>query len=99
MGNYKGLKFKNTKDDFKRWCRESYKAMSDGKYKRYYKKGDYYLELQYVEFAGHTFVSKTIRKYDKASEDFVYVYDEEEQALLQAWCRKIKVYEGTFITA
>ncbi len=98
MPNYKGIQYENTKEDFIKWNRDFPNPLDKGKYHRYYKKGDYYLCLCYVEFMGGKFVGKTLRKYNHDTKDFDFVSDEaEEQGLLSAWENRIRRYESTFL--
>lgn len=82
MGNYKGIKFANTMEGFKRWTKEFPPMDKDAvKAKGYQKKDDLYLELQLVQgfITDSKFVSASVRKFDHESENFENVGFEEEK--------------------
>lgn len=97
MGNYKGIKFANTMEGFKRWTKEFPPMDKDAvKAKGYQKKDDLYLELQLVQgfITDSKFVSASVRKFDHESENFENVGFEEEKELLGTiFSSKVKQFE------
>ncbi len=85
MANYKGLTFRNTLNDFKRWCKE-FAPLERGTDEVFYEEGDYYLSIEKVKGflgSGGSFAGVTLRKYDEKEKDFIYCNDEEAQKLFK----------------
>jgi hypothetical protein len=85
MANYKGIKFNNSMDEFKRWSKE-FPPMDQEAVKAVgLKKHDnYYLELQLVQgfLTDDSFVSASVREYDPEDKNFEYVGVDIEKELL-----------------
>lgn len=90
MGNYKGIKFNNTMEGFKRWNKEfppmDKDAVKAQGFKREQIQDDtYYMELQLVQgflSPDSKFISANIRKYDPESQNFEYVGIDKEKELI-----------------
>lgn len=85
MANYKGIKFNNSMEDFKRWSKE-FPPMDKDAVKAVGRKrhDDYYLELQLVQgfLTDDKFVSASVRQYDPEHQNFEYVGMDLEKELL-----------------
>ncbi len=88
------MRYKNSLEDFKRWCNDNKTFMdSDIKHKEYfqaYNKDDslYYIELNKIqirEFGNKPFCGGSIFKYDKKEKNFIHISkygDEKEYNLI-----------------
>jgi hypothetical protein len=87
MANYKGIKFNNSMDDFKRWSKE-FPPMDQDAVRAVGRKRheDYYLELQLVQgfITDDSFVSASVRQYDPEQQNFENVGNELEKELLDS---------------
>jgi hypothetical protein len=100
MANYKGIKFNNTTEDFKRWTKEFPPLDKDAVVAQGFKKeGNYYMELQLVDgFLGAgKFVSATIREYVPAEADFESIsYDKEKELLAGPFKNKLEAFKTKY---
>lgn len=86
MSNYKNATFPNSTEGFKSWCR-TFKHLfnSDIVKTGYYKKDNYYLELNKVNTmnmgggysSNNYYLSISLRKYNEIDKDFEYVSDKQ----------------------
>lgn len=88
MANYKGIKFNNSTEEFKRWTKE-FPPLDPGAVKKQSFKRvtldngtTAYCELQLVKgfLSGDAFISQNFRLYDEENKDFdSFRFDEEEK--------------------
>lgn len=89
--------FKNTKAEFRRWCEEFPNDLWDGVCPRYYKKGDYYMQLQVIiPPSGVEFLGKTFRVYDNATKSFELIPPWNIKGVEEAFMPRIKKYERDY---
>jgi hypothetical protein len=82
--NYLNKKFSNDITGFKSWCRTFKHLFESDIVKRgYYKKDNYYLELNKVRNMDNTgyYLGISLRKYKDEDKDFEYVADKEIKQL------------------
>lgn len=94
MANYKGLKFSNNLQEFKRWTKE-FEPLERGTSNVFYQDGDCYCSIETVKGTpgGGSFAGVTIRKYNHDERDFELQYDEDYEIAEELFKDKINRYK------
>lgn len=80
--NYKGNKYDDTMEDFKKWCKD-FPPLEVGEHRHYYKEGDYYMSLEVCGDRWNKFVGLTLRVHEDDDFELVDVPNGMEKKALR----------------
>ena len=84
--NYKGLKFTNTLNEFKRWCK-TFPPLEIGSNREFAEDGDYYLSMEVCKGLGASrFMGVTVAHFD--DDDFDVVDYDGFQAEIEEYSKR-----------